>query len=86
LKLDQKFWGEVDTTDRGISIIRSIIDTAKRLDIKVVSEGVENKSQAKMLKELGCDMVQGYVFSDPLPINEYENYAYGPRADENRLY
>lgn len=86
LKLDRKFLLGAEKTDRGKNVIKSIIELAKRLDIKVVSEGVENKSQAQMLKELGCDMIQGYVFSDPLPIREYEDYAYGPNARENKIW
>ena len=86
LKLDRKFLLGAEKTARGKNVIKSIIDMAKRLDIKVVSEGVENKAQAKMLQELGCDMIQGFVFSDPLPIKEYENYTYGPRAGENKIW
>ncbi len=85
LKLDRKFLLGSEKTNRGINIIQSIIETAKRLDIKVVSEGVENKIQASMLKELGCDMIQGFVFSDPLPLREYEDYAYGARAKDNKI-
>lgn len=85
LKLDQKFLRDADKTDRGIIMIKSIINSAKLLDIKVVSEGVDSMSQAKMLKEVGCDMVQGFAFSEPLPIQEYEDYAYGPKAGENRI-
>lgn len=86
LKLDRKFLLGAEKTDRGKSVIKSIIEMANRLNIKVVSEGVENKVQARMLQELGCDMVQGYAFSDPLPVKEYENYAYGSRANENRIW
>lgn len=86
LKLDRKFLLGAEKTDRGKNVIKSIIELAKRLDIKVVSEGVENKAQAQMLKELGCDMIQGYAFSDPLPIKEYENYAYGPNARSNKIW
>lgn len=86
LKLDRKFLLGAEKTERGKNVIKSIIEMAKRLDIKVVSEGVENKLQAKMLQGLGCDMIQGYVFCDPLPIKEYEIYAYGPRANENKVW
>lgn len=86
LKLDRKFLLGAEKTERGKNVIKSIIEMAKRLDINVVSEGVENKAQAKMLKELGCDMIQGFVFSDPLPIKEYESYAYGPKAKENKVW
>jgi diguanylate cyclase (GGDEF)-like protein len=86
LKLDRKFLLEVEKTDRGKNVIQSIIEMARRLDIKVVSEGVENKVQAQMLRELGCDMIQGFAFSEPLPAREYENYAFGPRSNENTIW
>jgi len=86
LKLERKFLLGAEKTDRGKKVIGSIIEMAKRLNIKVVSEGVENKAQAKMLKELGCDMIQGFVFSEPLPIKEYEKFTYGPGAKENKIW
>jgi EAL domain-containing protein (putative c-di-GMP-specific phosphodiesterase class I) len=86
LKLDRKFLLEVEKTDRGKNVIKSIIEMAKRLNINVVSEGVENKAQARMLQELGCDMIQGFAFSEPMPFREYENYAFGPRADEVNIW
>lgn len=85
LKLDRKYILESEKTDRGLKVIKSIIETAKSLGIKVVSDGVDNKKQAQQLKMMGCDMLQGFVFSEPLPASEYEDYAYGPRAMENRI-
>lgn len=43
------------------------------LGIKTVAEGVEQVSQVEFLREVGCDLVQGYVYYKPMPINEYEN-------------
>ncbi|NLC18361.1 MAG: EAL domain-containing protein [Clostridiales bacterium] len=85
LKLDKSYIQEAEKSDRGLMIIQSIIDTAKRLDIKVVSQGVMSQKQAKQLGLMGCDMLQGFVFSEPLPVNEYEDYAYGPRALDNKI-
>lgn len=85
LKLDRRYILESEKTDRGIKLIQSIIKAAKSLNIKVVSEGVENKKQARQLKQMGCDMLQGFVFSEPLPAAEYEEYAYGPGALDNRI-
>ena len=50
-------------------------------------KGLEDPAniQARTLQELGCDMIQGFAFAEPLPLGEYENYAYGPRAYENVL-
>lgn len=86
LKLDRKFLLGAEKTERGQTIISSIINIAKSLDIKVVSEGVENNIQARLLRDMGCDMIQGFVFSDPLPIKEYEQYAYGPRSKQNCIW
>ncbi|MCQ2506035.1 MAG: EAL domain-containing protein [Lachnospiraceae bacterium] len=86
LKIDRKFLLSAEKTDRGQNVIQSVIEMAKRLDIRVVTEGVENKQQALLLRELGCDMIQGFAFSEPLPEHEYEDYAYGPRARENNIW
>ena len=50
-----------------------ILGIAKNLDIPVVAEGVETETQLKMLKELGCTLVQGYYFSRPLHPSDFEN-------------
>ena len=85
LKIERRFLLETAESSRGQSIINSIIDTSKRLGIHVVAEGVDSKSQAVMLRDLGCDMMQGFVFSEPLPEQEYEEYAYGVLSEENYI-
>lgn len=85
LKIDRRFLIDSEKTDRGKSIINSIVDISKRLKIKVAAIGVDNKLQARMLREFGCDMIQGFVFSEPLPEREYEEYAYGSQAGENKV-
>lgn len=86
LKIDRKFLLNAEKTDRGQNVIQSIVEMAKRLQIDVVAEGVENKQQAMMLRTAGCDMIQGFAFSEPLPEREYEEYAYGARARENSIW
>ncbi|MBP5728866.1 MAG: EAL domain-containing protein [Clostridia bacterium] len=49
-----------------------IIDIARYLKVPVVAEGVETANQLKLLKNAGCDLVQGYYFSKPLPAGEFE--------------
>ncbi len=53
-------------------VVSSIVQMAKQLDIKVVSEGVETVEQAEFLRFIGCDMAQGFLFARPMPIEEYE--------------
>ena len=49
-----------------------ILGIARSLKIPVVAEGVETEEQLKLLKELGCPLVQGFFFSKPLPADEFE--------------
>jgi len=85
IKIDRKFLLENGKTERGQSIINTVMETSKKLGINVVGEGVNDKSQAQLLKKLGCDMMQGFVFAEPLPEHEYEEYAYGARSAENKI-
>lgn len=72
LKIDKSFSDEVMEDKRGRIILESIIDMSKKLEIKTVAEGIEKKEQLEYLRQIGCDMVQGYYFEKPLPIEEFE--------------
>ena len=64
-----------------------ILDIARYLKVPVVAEGVETGNQLKLLKDAGCDIVQGYYFSRPLPAKEFEQKILGVKGDgtdENR--
>ena len=71
LKLDMKFLSGGEEA-RGRQIVQSIVDMAHRLDMRVIAEGVETAQQARELTALGCDAMQGYYFSRPLPPEELE--------------
>ena len=59
-----------------------ILDIAKNLKIPVIAEGVETEEQMLLLKNLGCELVQGYYFSRPLHPSEFENvYIRDMKAD-----
>lgn len=72
LKLDMKFLSGRDYTGRGGSILSSVVRMAKWLGIPVIAEGVETQNQADYLKSIGCEFVQGYLYSQPLPLDEFE--------------
>ncbi|MCC0639367.1 MULTISPECIES: EAL domain-containing protein [unclassified Clostridioides] len=72
LKLDRQFFITVEDTKKSQIVVSSIVQMAKQLDIKVVSEGVETLEQAEFLRFIGCDMAQGFLFAKPMPIEEYE--------------
>lgn len=71
LKIDKTFLKESDSSDRSKIIIKNIINMSKELQIKVVCEGVETEAQLEFLKRAGCDIIQGYYYSKPLPMDEF---------------
>ena len=73
IKLDKEFFGQGEMQKEERIIVSSIISMAKQLNMKVLSEGVETQTQSDFLKSVSCDMAQGYLFSKPMPIHEFEN-------------
>ncbi len=72
LKLDMKFI-QTETAKPGeMSIMRFVVNLAKWLNLSTVVEGAETKAQVERLQDVGCDYAQGYYFSRPLPIPEFE--------------
>ena len=69
LKIDQSFVQDL-STETNVVITKAIVSLAKTLKIKTVVEGVETEAQKNFMKALGCDVMQGYLFSKPLPANE----------------
>jgi diguanylate cyclase (GGDEF)-like protein len=72
LKLDRSFVGAMSGSARAESIVVSTLQLAHALDLVLVAEGVEDQATADALAELGCDLVQGYHFSRPVPPTELE--------------
>ncbi len=77
IKIDRGFLNEVVATDRGKTVIRFSISLAKEMNIRVIAEGVENEEQAAFLLEAGCSYAQGYFYSRPLPVQAFEDLAFG---------
>jgi diguanylate cyclase len=74
LKIDRSFVKDMLKNDNSMALIKSIIALGKNMKMKIVAEGVEEKAEAQTLKELGCDMAQGYYFSKPLPETDVTNF------------
>ena len=72
LKMDMKFVRNIEHNATDRRLVKLILDIAKYLKVPVVAEGVETDGQLRILKEAGCDLVQGYYFSRPLPAEEFE--------------
>jgi len=74
LKLDRSFVRDMDNNESDESICIAIISLAHSLGMKVVAEGVETQNQKEFLISSGCDILQGYYYSRPLPANEFKEY------------
>ena len=72
LKMDMKFIRNIESSDTDMRLVRLILDIAKYLRVKAVAEGVETPGQLSLLREAGCDIVQGFFFSRPVPPEEFE--------------
>ncbi len=72
LKIDKSFIDTVCSDRQDHQLVMSILEIARTLGMTVVAEGIETAEQAELLREKGCDCMQGYFFSRPLPIEELE--------------
>lgn len=74
LKIDKSFIDNIEKDEDGKSryIVQNMIDITKEFDIHCVAEGVETQGQLSLLKEWKCDYIQGYYYSKPVPVEDYE--------------
>ncbi|MFD0678069.1 MULTISPECIES: EAL domain-containing protein [unclassified Paenibacillus] len=72
LKIDQSFIRDVTVDEENAAIVTALIAMSRQLKIKSLAEGVETQEQLDFLINQGCDEVQGYVFSKPMPAHEFE--------------
>lgn len=76
LKMDQGFVRNIGRDEKDDRLVALILDIARNLKVPVVAEGVETKKQLEFLKSLGCEYVQGFYFSRPLPPADFEKLAF----------
>jgi diguanylate cyclase (GGDEF)-like protein len=81
LKIDQSFIKEISHSTDQHAIVSAIIKMAKALGLKVVAEGIETNKQLETLKELDCHYGQGFLWSKPLPSNEFLSYLDKEKLD-----
>ena len=74
IKIDQSFIKNMAINDNDAVIVRSTIDLAHNLGLKVIAEGVEVASIVELLEKLGCDQMQGYHFGQPMPPGLFDGF------------
>lgn len=75
LKIDQSFVRHIQDQEADKSIVRTIIELGRNLNLKVIAEGVEEIEQQNILADMGCDEIQGYYFSRPLSEQQFITFA-----------
>ena len=72
LKMDMKFVRNIENNETDLRLVKLILDIARYLNLCSVAEGVETEGQMKLLQDAGCDLVQGFFFSRPVPPEQFE--------------
>lgn len=85
LKIDREFLPERDFNDKSFHVLESIVEMAKKMNVQVICEGVETRTQIDYLEQIGCNQVQGYYFSKPMPIEIFDDYIYNTKRSEEVL-
>lgn len=75
LKLDRQFFRYEGDVERGQALVKNIIEMAKSMGMKTIAEGIEEEAQVEYLRTIGCDAIQGYVFSKPLPLRDFRSFG-----------
>lgn len=74
LKMDKAFIRNIKPGNKEMKLVELVLNIAKNLEVPVVAEGVETEEELNMLKEAGCDIIQGYYFSKPIPPSEMSRF------------
>ncbi len=76
IKLDAQFFRDIEDKKRADLIVCDTIKLAKKLGMQIVAEGIETREQVDFLAQQHCDLIQGFYFAKPLPVNEFEAKAF----------
>jgi len=74
IKIDRAFISQLHISEQDRAIAKLIVEMSHQLGFKVVAEGVENYEQSQILLDMDCDLLQGFFFSQPLKVTDYQNY------------
>ena len=81
LKMDKAFIRNIQPGNKEMALVTLVLKIAQTLGVPVIAEGVETEEECKLLKEAGCDIIQGYYFSKPLPPEDFSKYAGNDKGD-----
>ena len=82
LKMDMKFIRHIEENETDMRLVKLIVDIARYLKLTVIAEGVETEGQLALLRDAGCDVVQGFYFSRPVPSADFEQLMRRDRENE----
>ncbi len=74
LKIDRSFIADVENKPNQLKLLSSVIALGHKLDLSIVAEGVETVAQRDIVSMQGCDIIQGYLYSRPLPYDQIRQY------------
>jgi len=80
LKIDQSFVRDLLNDPNDMAIVRTLVSLSRSLNLMVIAEGVETREQLDWLRDNDCVAYQGYLFSKPLPIEQFEAFVHAPHA------
>ncbi len=75
IKIDRSFVTDVDSKSGNQALVSAIVGLGRALGLSVVAEGVETDAQATRLRQLGCDVLQGFLYARPMPAEQFEGYV-----------
>ncbi len=82
LKIDRSFVSRLAAAGADRLLVDSVITLARRLGLRTVAEGIETEEQLEILRDLGCDMGQGFLFAKPMPVRTWLQWMEGPRKPD----
>ena len=74
VKIDKSYIDDIATDMKSRDIVKFLIELCKASDLEVIAEGVDSKEQVEILRKFKCDTIQGFYYSEALPIKEYEKF------------
>ena len=83
LKIDRSFISKLTESTANGRVVQAIIALGKAMDLEVVAEGVETAKEYKIVRTLGCDLVQGFFIARPMPADEFRSWCDGHESTQN---